>query len=640
MPVRNLVSRDRIANVSSASLGKTDEPATLRYQHRSVWLFGIGLVILSAVWGFWPAANAKPVRAASAAAPFADQDRSPVDLVLSPDGAWLATANQTSDSVSLVRVADGQVVSEVSVGRKPNAIVLHPDGEHLLVSCGWSGEMHWLRRNAWNLEPVGKVALRGEPHGIAIDSQGLFAYVALTALDQVAIVDLLQKSVVARLEVGRWPRYLALSPDGQRLVVGVAGERGIAVVDVPTRTLLHTDRFIGLNIGHLKMTADSRYAYFPWMVYRRNPITPGNIRLGWVMASRIARMPLNVPARREAMSLDPPGKAIADPHGLDLTRDEQRLVVSAAGTQELLVYRVSDLPLQAEGSSDHVPAELAADKDRFDRIELGGRPLGLRIGPDDRTVYIANYLLNTVQVVDLQKRALTRSIPLGSASQLTAERRGEAIFHDGRRSLDQWYSCYSCHYEGGTNAVVMDTLNDKSAFTFKSVPALYHLGETGPWTWHGWQVDLVDAMHKSLTDTMQGPEPKLEDQQDLAAYLRTLAPPPNPYRNPDGSLTVEAERGRLLFESSVAGCATCHRGPYFTDGEIHDVGLGKSADRLKGFNTPSLIGVYRKTTLLHDGRASTLEQVLTGPHAPQHVAGTRALTEQERKDLIAYLQSL
>ena len=49
---------------------------------------------------------------------------------------------------------------------------------------------------------------------------------------------------------------------------------------------------------------------FPWMVYRNNPITAGNIRLGWVLASRIARVRLDGPARREAMSLDPQGKAI------------------------------------------------------------------------------------------------------------------------------------------------------------------------------------------------------------------------------------------------------------------------------------------------------------------------------------------
>src|SRR5438034_1312345 len=56
----------------------------------------------------------------------AEPDRSPVDLVLGPKDAWLATVNQTSDSVSLVRTSDGRVLDEVSVGHHPVGITLAP----------------------------------------------------------------------------------------------------------------------------------------------------------------------------------------------------------------------------------------------------------------------------------------------------------------------------------------------------------------------------------------------------------------------------------------------------------------------------------------------------------------------------------
>ena len=86
--------------------------------------------------------------------------------------------------------------------------------------------------------------------------------------------------------------------------------------------------------------------------------------------------------------------------------------------------------------------------------------------------------------------------------------------------------------------------------------------------------------------------------------------------------------------------ATCHSGPHFTDGQIHDVGLGSTRDRYKGYNTPSLRGVYQKVKLLHDGRADSLRDVLTGPHAPENVAGSGQLTDDEVTDLLAYLKSL
>jgi cytochrome c peroxidase len=349
---------------------------------------------------------------------------------------------------------------------------------------------------------------------------------------------------------------------------------------------------------------------------------------------------LDGPARREAISLDPQGEAIADPHGLALTSDENRLVVSASGTHELLVYRATDLPFQDYGGTDHIPPELLQDGDRFTRIDLGGRPMGLRIAPDDRTVFVANYLENSIQVVDLQERRLVRAISLGSADPPSLARRGEAIFYDAQRSLDQWYSCHTCHYEGGGNSVVMDTRNDETSFTFKTVLPLFNVAETGPWTWHGWQEDLPAAMKKSVTSTMLGPEPSDDDAAALVAYLKSIRPPPNPFRQPDGSLNEAAQRGEQIFQSAQANCTACHTGSFFTDGEVHDVGTGGPDDRLKGYNTPSLVGVYRKAELLHDGRAKSLAELLAGPHRPSLVSGEKDFSDEQIHDLSEYLKSL
>ncbi|HWC88688.1 MAG TPA: cytochrome c, partial [Pirellulales bacterium] len=101
-----------------------------------------------------------------------------------------------------------------------------------------------------------------------------------------------------------------------------------------------------------------------------------------------------------------------------------------------------------------------------------------------------------------------------------------------------------------------------------------------------------------------------------------------------------AERGRVRFSGRKANCASCHRGPYFTDGQVHDVGTGEKTDAFDGFNTPSLVGVHRRLRLLHDGRARSLDDLLTGPHAPQRVAGEGELSPQERSDLVEYLRTL
>jgi YVTN family beta-propeller protein len=580
-------------------------------------------------------------RAAVDGEPRAEPDRSPVDLVLTADEKWLLTVNQTSGTVSLVNPATGRVAAEAPCGERPSGIALTPDGKTVLITGTYSGDLTLLTRAGGKLSPAGKVRLGFEPRGIAVAPDGRLAYVALTTAHAVAVVDLKERTVVDRIAVGRWPRYLALSPDGARLAVGANGDGGISVVGTADRKLLFQENFGGINFGQMEVSRDGKYVYFPWMVYGHNPITPNNIRIGWVLASRLARVRLDGHHRREAIALDPRGQAVSDPHGLALSPDEKWLVSAASGTHELLVFRTAGLPWQDYGGpGDHIDPNLLKDRERFYRIPLGGRPMAVRYARDGARVFVANYLLNAVQVVDVPGQKVERTLALGGPREPSPARRGEAIFYDGRRSLDQWYSCHTCHYEGHTNSQAMDTRNDGSNGTFKTVLSLRNVTRTGPWTWHGWQKDLDAAMVKSITDTMLGPKPSAEDVKAMIAYLDTLRVPPNPHRTADGSLTEAARRGEKIFKGPVAGCSRCHSGPYFTDGRVHDVGTGERTDRYRGYNPPSLLGVYDRVLYLHDGRAHTLEEALKGPHSPERVTGNGKLSEAELRDLLAYVKSL
>ncbi|QDT08469.1 cytochrome c peroxidase [Planctomycetes bacterium K23_9] len=566
--------------------------------------------------------------------------RSPVDLAISPDQEWLVTVNETSDSASLIRVNDGQVVDELSVGSHPADVMFTPDGNKVLITSSWSGELTVAAIKDQKLTAEAVVQIGYQPCGIAITSSGDRAFVGLAAAGQVAEVDLKTASLTRRIAVGHWPRYLTLTPDDQRLAVGLGGEGKIAVLDTESGETLYDEPLAsGINLGHMLTSKDGKYAYFTWMVYRNNPIDVGNLRRGWILASRIGRVRLDGPSYREAISLDVPRKAVADPHGIVISADEKRMIASAAGTHELLVYRLPDTPFVGTGGpGDLIDRGLENDRDRFDRIPVGGRPMGMQM-TDNQTVYVANYLRDSVQIVDLASKEIVGEIELGESPKQSLVDQGREIFYDGTRSMDQWYSCHSCHQNGGVNSRPMDTMNDGTVRTFKTVLPLFDVAKTAPWTWHGWQDDLTEAMHKSITSTMLGEEPSAKDKHALIAYLKTLSRPPNPFRN-DYELAESIDRGRALFHSSKTACADCHNGPHFTDGQVHDVGLGSADDAYEGYNTPSLIGTYQKVRWLHSGRAKTLERVVNELHSPEKVSGTDKLSEQESADLITYLKSL
>ncbi len=597
-----------------------------------------------------------PPSASPAAEPLKSTEafRGPVDLAIDAGESWAATANELSGSASLVDLATGEVLDEVSLGGHPVAIA-RLDGTHLAISCPDSGEVLLAEVADKKLSIQHRTQVGFLPHGLAIGKAQNSTtlppiFVGLQATGEIAELNLAEqqaeKRVVRRFPVGLWPRYLTASLDGKRLAVGLSGESAIAVVDVAAGEVLYREPLSGgINLGHLQASADGVNVYFPWMIYRSNPINARNIRRGWILASRAARVRFDGPADREAISLDVPGLAVSDPHGVALTPNEHRLVVSSSGTHELLVYRLKDLPfIGAGGPGDLIDEKLLRDKDLFFRIPVGGRPMAVRALSDSRSVLVANHTIDELQIVDIESKKLVRTINLGntltdSPAQLLVHR-GMEIFYDGQRSLDQWYSCQSCHLDGGSNARPMDTWNDGTALTVKTVLPLHGVNETAPWTWHGWQNELDESIQNSFTDTMQGKEAKAEDVRALRAYLASIPLPANPFRSADGKLSEAAEAGRKLFESPETACSTCHSGPTFSDGLNHDVGLGSTSDKYPTHNTPTLLGTYRKVRWLHDGRAKSLEILLTQYHSPEKVSGTAALTDEQIQSLIAYLKSL
>jgi len=579
-------------------------------------------------------------------------DRSPVDLVFSPDERFVITANQTSNSLSVIDVRKGTVAAETACGEHPTGLAVIASGAgqssercRVLVTCRHAGTLEVYEFAAGKLTKKTSIDVGFHPYGVAATRLGDKVYVSLSAAAKIVEIDLKTAAVTRSIEVGRWPRQLTLSKDGTRLAVSTSGDQTVSMVDLKNGKLDFQHRTLGgLNIGQLQIDRKGEFVYFPWIIYRQFPITTGNIRLGWVLASRIARAKVGKNEFREAISLDVPGVAVGDPHGLALTSDEQWMVCSASGTHELLVYKLADQKFMSVGGpGDLADPAVYRDSGKFFRVPLGGKPMNVRITRDNRRVFVANYFSNSVQVVDLAKREVAQTVSLGGPAAPSQARLGEQIFHDARRSLDQWYSCASCHYEGGVNAVPMDTRNDGTDLSYKTVTSLENAPHTAPWTWHGWQTDLHAAMRKSLHDTMLGPEPTDDDVAAMVAYLAELKPAPNPHvaaAAKDAGLSESVERGRAVFAGAKANCIACHSGTYYTDGKIHDVGLGSEKDRYDGFNTPSLTGVYRKVRLLHDGRARTLEQVLTEDHNPDKVTGNGELSKEELADLVEYLKTL
>ncbi len=118
-----------------------------------------------------------------------------------------------------------------------------------------------------------------------------------------------------------------------------------------------------------------------------------------------------------------------------------------------------------------------------------------------------------------------------------------------------------------------------------------------------------------------------------------------------------AKRGFVLFNGK-AQCSACHEGWNFTNDGFQDIGL-PSKDVGRGeyvpgvikmqhaFKTPGLREIARRAPYMHDGSLATLEQVVDhydggGVDRPSRsdLMHPLGLTEQEKTDLVAFLDSL
>jgi len=557
-----------------------------------------------------------------------ERDRSPRDLALSPGGKWAVTANATAGSVSLVDLEKGVVATEVAVGRRPEGIAWA--GARVVVANHLADSITILDADPPKLTVAATVEVGDEPRGVAI--AGDQAFVVLSGEDAVAVVDLVERKVTARVAVGTEPWHATLSPDGRRLVVGNTRSRDVSVIDTAKLAVERTVRLNGRNVRRAAVSPDGASAYVPFAGELGFPTGKADIENGWVIANRLGRVALDREEPRTAIALDARKDAMADLEAAAVSPDGQTIALAAGGTHELILLRLP-LPFAAR-TRDHIDPKLHGDAKRFRRVPLGGRPVAVAFQPDGWRAVVANYLSNSVQVVDVEKGAVEKTIALGGPAKPSLARAGEAVFYDGSRSLGHWFSCHSCHTDGHTNGGLFDTFGDREYGTKKKTPTLRNVANTGPWTWHGIEKDLRASVRKSMEKTLQGPKATEADLDAILAFLATLEP-----ASPRPPADAEAvKRGDALFHAKR--CHTCHAPPLYTIDRLEDVGTGTKDDLFEGYNPPSLLGVGRRAPWLHDGRARSLEELLKKHHAPSKTREEKDFTDAELADVMAFLKSL
>ncbi|MBM3727678.1 MAG: c-type cytochrome [Acidobacteria bacterium] len=141
------------------------------------------------------------------------------------------------------------------------------------------------------------------------------------------------------------------------------------------------------------------------------------------------------------------------------------------------------------------------------------------------------------------------------------------------------------------------------------------------------------------------------------------------YGGDRNALSAAALRGLEIFKDKAKGnCAVCHtieeKYALFTDNLFHNLGVGLNAEgeltdsgrhqvtEREGdqgaFRTPTLRNITETAPYMHDGSLKTLKEVIdfyvgggnANPHRDKEIKSLSHLTQRDRTDLVAFLESL
>ena len=488
--------------------------------------------------------------------------------VIAKEGKAYVSCFDTRGEIVTVDLKEGKIVNTVPVGAGAEAPAWSKEEDKIFVCNRFAGTVSEV--DVKNGKVTREVKVLREPSKVVVSPDGKYLFVANALPAQradvdyvaccVSVIDLasFQKVKDIRLENGSNAlRGATLSPDGKYL-------------------------FVSHNLG-------------------RFTVPTSQLQQGWMNTNAMSVVDVASLEFKGAVLLDEPERGAAGVWGVECTPGY--LIVSHSGTHEISVIDYPELIKKFEA----YPDKMALNYDLHflygirERIALKGNgPRNFIVR--DQEVIVPMFFSDDLNRYDLNTKQLSE-VALNPGRQETMAQKGERIFNDAAFCFQNWQSCNGCHPgDARTDGMNWDLMND-GVGNSKNCKSLLLSLETPPCMISGIRANAHVA-NRAGFKYIQFMELKEEDAACVDAYVASLKPVPSPYLV-DGELSEKAKKGRKVFERLK--CDACHSGPYYTDMKMHRI--GEDIEFEQGWDTPTLIEVWRTAPYLFDGRSATMEEV-------------------------------
>ncbi len=511
-------------------------------------------------------------------------------------------------------------------------------GDRMYVTCSWAfGQLSCIDLGSG--KELYKVPAGMGACGITISKNGATAYICNRYKTTVSKVRTSDGTILAEADVLREPAGSVITIDGKYLLVINALPQQRADVDyvasqVSVIELKGFNKVADIRLANgsnalrgITITPDGKYAYVSHNLGRFQ-VPTSQLQQGWMNTSAISVIDLKKMQFMGALLVDEPDRGAAGTWGLAC--NESKLFVSHSGTHDFSVidHAAMRARLEKYENRDNLSYDLHFMYGIRKRVPVKGNgPRDIRL--DGNKLYIPTYFSDTLNIYDINSGAI-EAVTYNPGMVESREDIGEKAFNDATHCYQNWQSCNGCHPgEARTDGMNWDLMNDGIGNP-KNCKSMLYSHVTNPSMISGIRATAEMAVRKGF-ELIQFSAISEDLAKCVDEYLRALRPQPSPYLV-NGELSEKAKRGKEVFDRF--GCGNCHNGPYYTDCQMHRI--GDDIEFEKGWDTPTLIEVWRTAPYLFDGRAATMHEVFS-----KHKHGiTGKITDKEIDELVEYVNSL
>jgi len=589
---------------------------------------------------------------------------SPLEVLLSPDGARLYVLCQQSQEARVLDAASFAVIKDIPVGRVPRGFSLSTDGTRLFVTNSWDDTLSVIDTGTLTVTATWPVG--AEPSSVVEDRAGKRLFVANRISNDIAVLDARTGAEEKRLLAGRGSSYLTLSPDGSRIYAThiypnppprrtglenrTAPESEITLIDAARAVVaerIPLDAIAG--VFHVAFSADGRLGVAAEL-HPKNLVPLAHLEHGGAFADTLTLFGTDV-GKPVEVPLDELERYASQPFGVAIAPDKSRIYVTSGGSEIVTVVDVPRLLRFIHAHSGPFAQDLSASANYVvTRIPVGRNPRGVALSRDGHRLYVANRLDDTISVIDTRTNRVASTIALAGPKTISVLRRGEQTFYTARYGFQGQIGCSSCHIDSTFDGLTWDLEPDGFGRDIVDNKMLEGVKDTEPYKWNGGNPNLpTECGPRTEKYFWRSEQFDNRTLADLTVYIRNLPTRPNRWKLPEGEMTPAQERGKAVFERAVDKfgtpipeanrCSFCHSGPKGTNQKLFDVGTRKTTDNSGLLKSAPLTEIALTAPYLHDGSARTLEEIWTVYNPGDKHGRTNDLTKDELNDLIEYLRT-